>query len=135
MKIFISSHAHLASGMKSSVEFLAGKNENIFVFDAYMNQRSVTEVVEEFLSNVKDDDQVILMADLYNGSVCQALLPYSNRENVYLIAGINLSLLLELSLKENIDRRELVELIERARESMQLINVNEIENEEEEDFF
>ena len=135
MKIFISSHAHLASGMKSSVEFLAGKNENIFVFDAYMDQRSVTEVVEEFLSNVKNEEQVILMADLYNGSVCQALLPYSNRENVYLIAGINLSLLLELSLKESVDKQELVELIEKARESMQLINVNEIENEEEEDFF
>lgn len=135
MKIFISSHAHLASGMKSSVEFLAGKNENIFVFDAYMDQRSVTEVVEEFLSNVKNEEQVILMADLYNGSVCQALLPYSNRENVYLIAGINLSLLLELSLKESVDKQELVELIEKARESMQLINVNKIENEEEEDFF
>ena len=34
LKLFISSHGHFASGMKSSVEILMGPNPRITVFDA-----------------------------------------------------------------------------------------------------
>ncbi|MEG0410105.1 MAG: PTS fructose IIA subunit, partial [Erysipelotrichaceae bacterium] len=69
LKIFISSHGHLASGMKSSLDILIGNSDRIHIFDAYVDEKSVQEVLDEFYKTVKEDDQIILLSDLLGGSV------------------------------------------------------------------
>ncbi|MBE6116809.1 MAG: PTS sugar transporter subunit IIA, partial [Erysipelotrichaceae bacterium] len=94
LRIFISSHGHFASGMKSSVEILMGPNPRITVFDAYVDQDSVQEHLDEFYSTVEPDDQVLLLSDLYGGSVNQVMYTYLTKPNTTLIAGVNLALVL-----------------------------------------
>ena len=65
LKIFISSHGHFASGIKSSVEILMGPNSRITVFDAYIDQDSVQEHLDAFYETVGEDDKVLLLSDLY----------------------------------------------------------------------
>ena len=41
LKIFLSSHGSMASGMQSSLKILMGECENLTVFDAYLDESCV----------------------------------------------------------------------------------------------
>ncbi len=135
LRIFISSHGHFASGMKSSVEILMGPNPRITVFDAYVDQDSVQEHLDEFYSTVEPDDQVLLLSDLYGGSVNQVMYTYLTKPNTTLIAGVNLALVLELSVKEEIDPEDLEALVEQSRSMLRIVPFDTSDQEEEHDDF
>lgn len=134
LKIFLSSHGHFASGLKSSIDILAGNSERITVFDAYVDNSTIQENLDKFYETVGENDQVLLLSDLYGGSVNQVMFTYLTYPNTYLIAGINLALLLELAVKEEIDEEELNELIEQSRQMTQLVKLDSV-SDEQADFF
>lgn len=136
LKIFISSHGHFASGIKSSVEILMGPNPRITVFDAYITQESVQEKLDEFYATVNEDDKVLLLSDLYGGSVNQVMYTYLEKPNTRLIAGVNLALVLELAVKEDISDEELEQLVEQSRTMLRIVELDKSEEvKEDEDFF
>ncbi len=136
LKIFISSHGHFASGIKSSVEILMGPNPRITVFDAYIDQDSVQEHLDAFYEGVQEDDQVLLLSDLYGGSVNQVMYTYLEKPNTRLVAGVNLALVLELAVKEEISDEELSQLIEQSRTMLRIVELDKSETvKEDEDFF
>lgn len=136
LKIFLSSHGRLASGMKSSLDILLGKSDNVTVFDAYLDENSVQSKLDAFYEKVSMDDQVLLLSDLYGGSVNQAMTLYLEKPNTMLVAGVNLALVLELAAREdNISEGELEELIEQSRSALCLVKIDLSNNEEENDFF
>ena len=135
LRILISSHGHFASGMKSSVEILMGPNPRITVFDAYVDQDSVQEHLDEFYSTVEPDDQVLLLSDLYGGSVNQVMYTYLTKPNTTLIAGVNLALVLELAVKEEIDPEDLEALVEQSRSMLRIVPLDTSDQEEEHDDF
>ncbi len=122
LRLFLSSHGHLASGMKSSVEILSGANDRLTVFDAYVNEENVKDVLDNyFASVVKPEDQVILLSDLYGGSVNQVMYLYLDRPNVSLVAGVNLALVLELAVRESVTKDELSQLVEQSRTMLRVV--------------
>ncbi len=136
IKMFISSHGHFASGIKSSVEILMGPNPRITVFDAYVDQDSVQEHLDAFYETVGEDDDVILLSDLYGGSVNQVMYTYLTKPNTTLVAGVNLSLVLELAVREEISKEELLELVEQSRTMLRVVELDTgDEVKESEDFF
>ena len=136
LKLFISSHGHFASGIKSSVEILMGPNARITVFDAYIDQDSVQEHLDAFYESVEEDDQVLLLSDLYGGSVNQVMYTYLEKPNTRLVAGVNLALVLELAVKEEISDEELQELVEQSRTMLRIVELDKSETkQEDEDFF
>ncbi len=136
LKLFLASHGHFASGMKSSIEILAGANARLTVFDAYINQDSVQQHLDEFYKDVKEDDQVILLSDLYGGSVNQIMYLYLDKPNTTLIAGVNLALVLELSIRESISKEDINRLVEQSREMLRVVEQDKTETKnEQEDFF
>ena len=136
IKLFISSHGHFASGIKSSVEILMGPNPRITVFDAYVDQDSVQEHLDAFYETVGEDDNVILLSDLYGGSVNQVMYTYLTKPNTTLVAGVNLALVLELAVREEISKEELLELVEQSRTMLRVVELDTgDEVKESEDFF
>ena len=137
LKLFISSHGHFASGIKSSVEILMGPNDRITVFDAYINQDSVNEHLDAFFETVTEDDDVIMLSDLYGGSVNSVMYTYLTRPNTRLVAGVNLALVLELAVKEEISDEELEALVEQSRTMLRIVEMEKVQEEEteDEDFF
>ncbi len=137
IKLFISSHGHFASGLKSSVEILMGPNDRITVFDAYVTQESVQEHLDAFFENVKPEDKVIMLSDLYGGSVNSVMYTYLTRPNTRLVAGVNLALVLELAVKEDISDEELEALVEQSRMMLRVVEMEKAQEEEsnDEDFF
>ncbi|MDW2797939.1 PTS sugar transporter subunit IIA [Clostridium boliviensis] len=135
MKLFVSSHGHLASGFQSSMEILYGRCDNLTVFDAYVDERSIKEQLEQFFKTVKDGEQVLLISDLYGSSVNQAMSLFLDRPDTILIAGANLALLIGLAGRERISREELEELIAQSREMLCIVDLEKETISDEEDFF
>lgn len=136
-KFFISSHGHLASGMKTSLEILLGKADNVTVFDAYLDKTTVESQVEAWFDTLDEEDQAIMLSDLYGGSVNQVLYRYLDyRPNTFLVAGVNLGLVLELVAMSDAEltKEELDRLIQSGRNAMVRLELDESEIEED-DFF
>ena len=137
IKIFISSHGHFASGLKSSLEILMGPNDRVTVFDAYVTQESVQEHLDAFYENVGPEDTVLLLSDLYGGSVNSVMYIYLTKPNTKLVAGVNLALVLDLAVRENISDEELSDLVEQSRSMLRIVELEKTQDEEsdDEDFF
>ena len=134
LKLFLSSHGHMASGMKSSIEIVCGQNNNLTVFDAYVDEKNVSEQLDAFYETVGEDDQVILLSDLYGGSVNQQMYMYLSKPNTMLVAGVNLALVLELTALDSITEEGLERLVEQSRQALKVVKPEESKAEEE-DFF
>ncbi|MDF7637901.1 PTS sugar transporter subunit IIA [Lactobacillus sp. ESL0791] len=130
-KIFLVSHGNFAKGMKSSIEMIAGKFDNLFSFGLQPGGNP-NELVNQVVSNFDDSDEVIILGDLKGGSVCNAMLALSLRKNVTLITGTNLALALETVLRSNND--ELDEDIIKAKDNIEKLEIKPQKNNEE-DFF
>lgn len=127
VKIFLSTHGKMASGMLSSIELLYGDVSCLTVFDAYLNNEHIDEHVNEFLEKCDDHDVKILISDFLGGSVNHELIKYQKYSNLYILTGVNLPLLLALIFKSNssVTKQELEMMINEAREMIQLVNIDE----------
>lgn len=135
IKIFISSHGHFASGLKSSLEILMGPNDRVTVFDAYVTQESVQEHLDAFYETVGPEDTVLLLSDLYGGSVNSVMYTYLTKPNTKLVAGVNLALVLDLAVREEISDEELADLVEMSRSMLRVVELEQTEEEESNDDF
>lgn len=125
MKLFIASHGHLASGFESSLRILCGQAENFTVYDAYLDESTLPDALDAFFADVPESEEVLLLSDLYGGSVNTAMVPWLKRPHTRLVAGVNLALVLELAVRKSLDDRELKDLIEQARAAMVLVEVDD----------
>lgn len=135
VQFLLASHGKMASGMKTSLDILLGASKNVTVFDAYVDEINVESKLREFLDSVNEEDQVILLSDLFGGSVNQMMFRFLERPNTYLVAGVNLALVLELvaSSFEDFTKEKLQETIEMSRQAMTLVEFDQPEASE--DFF
>ncbi|MCI8402108.1 MAG: PTS sugar transporter subunit IIA [Lachnospiraceae bacterium] len=134
LKLFLSSHGTLASGMKRSVELLSGKKNQLTVFDAYVDEKRLEDALDDFFACCKEEDQKMLLSDLYGGSVNQKMSLYLDHPDTCLVAGVNLALVLELSLREKISETEIEGLIEESRSMLRMVRMSEVEAGSDEDF-
>ena len=133
-KILLASHGRFASGIKSSMNILMGSSDNLTVFDAYIDETNVETVIDEFYQTVSEDDQVILMSDLYGGSVNQIMFRYLSKPNTTLVTGVNLACVLEIAATDKeLSKAEIKDIVANAKEAMLVVEDND-NNEEEEVF-
>lgn len=141
LRIFLSSHARLASGMEGAYTMLAGRAENLTTYDAYVDDAySLTDRLDSFYANeVKADDEVLLLSDLYGGSVNTTMCAYLDRPNTRLVAGVNLAFLLGILLRDDevLPDGELDELIASSRQALRRVNLDtsSCDDSPEDDFF
>ncbi|HIY92676.1 PTS sugar transporter subunit IIA [Companilactobacillus sp. HBUAS56275] len=119
-KILIASHGHLASGIQSSLEILTGMGNKVTVIDAYVDDHDYVPDIKKFIEEL-DGQTGIIFTDLFGGSVNQkVMLEVANQENVYVITGMNLPIVLSVVLEnEAINKTKLEELI--AASQVQLV--------------
>lgn len=113
-KILVASHGKLASGIINSVELFAGKQANIEVLDAYIDDSDYTEVIEKFFEELSNMEQGIIFTDIFGGSVNQKVCEISSRseKKVIIITGFNLPILLEVILSsEDLSEKTIDEMI------------------------
>lgn len=99
-KYLVATHGKLASGIRSSIGILAGKENEINVIDAYVTDEDYTPKIEDFINQIKEDEQGIIFTDLYGGSVNQKIVTLtlnSNvRDRIKIITNVNLAIVLSV---------------------------------------
>ena len=127
----MASHGRLASGLQDSLAILLGNAPNLTVFDAFIDERNLPDVLTDYLNSLDDNDCLILCSDLYGGSINQQMALFLNRPNTYLVAGVNLAFLLKLAMQTEITKEELIVTIEKSRQALCLVELDKVAPEEE----
>ncbi|MDU5509962.1 PTS mannose transporter subunit IIA [Enterococcus gilvus] len=124
-KLVLASHGTLASGIKSSLELICGNKLPLETLDCYVTEgfdleKAVMEIMERHRNY-----ELVVVTDLLGGSVNNEFLAYIQRENFYLVAGMNLPFLIELTMHFQITE-SLSEMIETslvtAKQTIQFCN-------------
>ncbi|MFL0249473.1 PTS sugar transporter subunit IIA [Clostridium neuense] len=96
--IIIATHGELAKGLRFSTEFIMGEQKTLHVIPAYTSEcpdfkNKLHELIEKYI----EEGEVIILTDLFGGSVNTEVMNLLNKyKNVFLIAGANLSLVIQL---------------------------------------
>jgi fructoselysine/glucoselysine PTS system EIIA component len=100
-KFLLATHGSFASGIKSSLEMIAGANDNIYLITAYTEEnRSIEAEISQILSQCSSNDELIVFTDLAGGSITSEILRNAKGENIHVVAGMNLPLLLDIILAD-----------------------------------
>ena len=116
-QILIATHGKMASGIRYTAELIVGKMAEITTIDAYVTpEDNVEKKFEEYFAQ-HENDRIFVFTDLMGGSVNQKLLRYSQKENVTLITGTNLPVLMQVMMADDdVTEEEIQEFIDDARE-------------------
>lgn len=122
-QILIATHGKMASGIRYTAELIVGKMDEITTIDAYVTpEDNVEKRFEEYFAQ-HENDRIFVFTDLMGGSVNQKLLRYSQKENVTLITGTNLPVLMQVMMADDdITEEEIQEFIDDAREELQVVD-------------
>lgn len=136
-KLVLASHGRFASGILSSLQLICGASEKITTLDCYLTETfDLNEAVLEIIKE-NEHNELVIVTDLFGGSVNNEFLRYIDRPNYYLVAGMNLPFLIEFvtgfeqvgSLSEFIQNA-----LETSKQSIQFCNQTIQQEMEEEDF-
>ena len=131
----MASHGSFASGIKSSLDVLLGKSDNVSVIDAYLTQDNFEEQLDTYFSSIPENEPVVMLSDLFGGSVNQKMVLRLTRSNTFLVAGINLPMVLSLAMNtELLTRESLLRIVEESREALKLVEI-QTKRVQNEDFF
>ncbi len=132
----IAAHSYLPEGYLGAIEMIAGKQEHVSIHCAYVTGEHFMDSIKEKIEALSQTDDVIIMTDLYGGSVnneCIELLEYPN---VHLVSGMNLLLILELILSNPNEKvaRTIRRCVEAAKRGIIYCNEDPFELEPLDDF-
>lgn len=136
-KMILASHGKFASGILSSLELICGKNDNITTLDCYITEDFDLTTSVDKLMQQNNGAEVVVVTDLFGGSVNNEFLRYINQEHFYLVAGMNLPFLIEFTTQFSIaaDLKETIAtVLDSSKESIQLCNLTYSNTVIEEDF-
>lgn len=112
--IIVTGHGNFATGLISSLELIAGAQENLIGVDFL--EEDTTESLEKMIEDAieKLGNEVLVLSDLAGASPFRAAAELSQKnedKNIKIIAGTNLGMLLEVSLcRAGMNSLELLEM-------------------------
>ena len=97
VKILLTSHGHLAQGIASGFEFIAGKSDHIMTLE--LDEKGIGSYrnrLQELLDG--ETESVLILADLKGGTPYNESFKYylAHTEKTRVVSGLNLPMLLEL---------------------------------------
>ena len=117
-QILIATHGKMASGIRYTAELIVGKMAELTTIDAYVTpEDNVEKKFEEYFAQ-HENDRTFVFTDLMGGSVNQKLLGYSQKENVTLITGTNLPVLMQVMMADDDVTEEEIQAYVASKEPM-----------------
>ncbi|MDQ8500909.1 PTS sugar transporter subunit IIB [Enterococcus faecium] len=128
--IILISHGSMAEGVKASLEMIVGKQDHVHVV-ALTPDGDNRQFEEELLKKMKAlNGSSLIIADLLGGTPCNvALSNYLESENVEIIAGMSLPLVIEATLNSTATVKELIQATTGIVDVKQKMKQTEIEKE------
>ena len=134
-KIIIASHGDFSKGMLNSLTMLVGKLETAVETYSLYPGESPFDYVNDKKAEIDDNQgcEYVILTDLKGGSVHTAMTELSNYSNVKLFCGMNMNMLLSLTLStpNDIDDIKAKELLLAAKDGIDYIpHETDIEDED-----
>lgn len=97
-KFLIMSHGDMSSGIKSTLNMLLGKRDDVITKSAYINDNelSIESEIQNILSEFNGNDELIIFTDLFGGSVNNEAMKFIKDTRVKIISGMNIPLIVEI---------------------------------------
>lgn len=135
MKHFVlASHGNFAAGIMDSLELIMGPQSNFEVFCAYRDgENDIKDRVRAIVDAKKPSEDLIVVTDVFRGSVNNEFMNYTDRSGIYVIAGMNLALLLELQVNQDMDSATMIRAAIRSAQET-ILFCNEKAEVQDEDF-
>lgn len=112
VRLIVTGHGKFATGLIDGIEIIVGKQENLIGIEFNnQNLEIYTEQIENAVKEAKDkNDSVIILTDLIGGTPFRvSSLVSRNYNNVYVITGANIPMLIEAVLnRENFELNKFV---------------------------
>jgi fructoselysine and glucoselysine-specific PTS system IIA component len=109
-KFMIATHGRFAEGIVSSLRIILGDVDGIETMNAFAEDDfDLARAVKDRMERIEEDEELIVLTDMFGGSVNNEFMRYLGRENYHLIAGVNLPLLLELVVGRDEETEALIE--------------------------
>lgn len=130
MKILVIGHGRFAEGIKSVANIIVGDLSEVTFMNTYVDDIDFHIELDNYFSENKN---VLVLTDLFGGSVNQAIIQYITKVNIDVITGINIPLILEILISNttgnNLDFRQ---IISSAKEQILYVNdmLDNLNNEE-----
>ena len=128
--IILLTHGDFSKGIAQSCRFILGEAANLIPLSITMETgiEEVLGMLRDAVAKFDEKEPVIILTDIPGGSTTQAAVRVlGDRDNLYLVSGMNLGLLIELAVTEFDEDRagneELIrEAVEQAKSNLMLIS-------------
>lgn len=133
-QIILASHGSMAEGTASAVKMIAGEQPNVSAFglDTWETPDAVREQVEQVIA-AHPEEYVVILCDIKGGSVHNRLMDLCMRDQVSVVSGMNLALVLALVLSSDLDGDEVKRTVEEAKENLEYFDRQSFQNTNEEE--
>lgn len=140
--LLLVSHGGFAQGLKTSLAMFAEDKVSQVIAVGLENGKSVDDFAETFrqaLSNLKDEDSVVVLADIVGGSplttACNVLSELGKLNTAVVLGGLNLTMALTgLVMKDMLEGKELAQaILSEASAALQEFDVVASDEEDEDD--
>jgi mannose/fructose-specific phosphotransferase system component IIA len=126
-RILVLTHGELASGFLSALEVINGEGGDVQVAGVNPNdaKEDIRAKISTFLEQHAEGDDAVILTDVPGGSSTSIAVDFvSSQRRVFLVSGLNLSMLLEIAFAgEEEDTVGLLRLaVESGRESIFFLN-------------
>jgi mannose/fructose-specific phosphotransferase system component IIA len=121
-QVIVATHGGLSKGLQSTLSMIVGQNvaETIVTYSLQpgMDATDFTVAIKKEMDSRID---YVILTDILGGSVDNALSTLLEYDNVWLISGVNLIMLLEIVLSENPNTNDVCQnALENAKSGMNL---------------
>jgi len=99
IRYVLASHGKMAEGMLDSVRLILGESIEVHTICAYtQGPENLTEKIEKLFSCFSQEDQIIVMTDIFGGSVNTEFAGMLAKRKFWLVSGMSLGLVAEILL-------------------------------------
>ena len=104
-RLVLASHGYLAEGMKNSAQIIVGKSAKIYTICAYVKEGITLESqINELFDSFPEDDEMIVVTDIFGGSVNNEFMQRLQNRRFWLVSGMNLPLVIQLAIRQTARR-------------------------------
>lgn len=97
MEIVLVGHGHFATGIYSSLQLIAGDQENVEAID-FVEGMSADELKQKILLAISNEEKVLILSDLLGGTpfkVSSTIMGENPTKTMNVLSGLNLAMLME----------------------------------------
>lgn len=133
--LMLMSHGDFATELMRSLEFIIGKQDNYDTLGVHLDDQidDLRKQMFEKIDNLDTEAGLIVFTDIVSGTPMNLAGLLLERDNVLLCSGMNLPVLLEVSLNREKTVEELKELIKDVYQNGMVMRTNADISEEDED--